>query len=140
MEEKKRFFDAKKRTQDSMHRYLNATQTALCIPMSKDIVKVIIDDMFFKPELDEEDEELEPITKTNAMKLFKQQPNGSYVAKVTNPALYDLVLKHRSVGLSFRQMSAVIAHHKDAFGNARLAGLNHHEVGKMVRVHVGANL
>jgi hypothetical protein len=25
MEEKKRFFDAKKRTQDSMHRYLNAT-------------------------------------------------------------------------------------------------------------------
>ncbi len=34
----------------------------------------------------------------------------------------------------------MIAHHKDAFGNARLAGLNDHEVGKMVRVHVGANL
>jgi hypothetical protein len=34
----------------------------------------------------------------------------------------------------------VIAHHKDAFGNTRLAGLNDHEVGKMVRVHVGANL
>jgi hypothetical protein len=140
MEEKKRFFDAKKRTQDSMHRYLNATQTALCIPMSKDIVEVIIGDMFFKPELDEEDEELEPITKTNAMKLFKQQPDGSYVAKVTNPALYDLVLKHTSIGLSFRQTSTVIAHHKDAFGNARLVGLNDHEVGKMVRVHVGANL
>jgi hypothetical protein len=34
----------------------------------------------------------------------------------------------------------VIAHHKDAFGNARLTGLNDHEVGKMVRVHVSANL
>ncbi|CAK9232473.1 unnamed protein product [Sphagnum troendelagicum] len=84
MEENKRFFDAKKRTQDSMHRYLNATQTTLCIPMSKDIIEVIIDDMFFKPELDEDedDEEFEPITKTNAMKLFKQQPDGSYVANV----------------------------------------------------------
>jgi hypothetical protein len=118
MEEKKRFFDTKKRTQDPMHRYLNATQTALCIPMSKDIVEVIIGNMFFKPKLDEEDEELEPITKTNAMKLFKQQPDGLYVAKVTNLAMYDLVLKHTLVGLSFRQTSAVIAHHKDAFGNA----------------------
>jgi hypothetical protein len=45
-----------------------------------------------------------------------------------------------SVGLSFRQTSAVIGHHKDAFGNAQLGGLNDHEVGKMVRVNVASNL
>jgi hypothetical protein len=138
--EAKKFFDVKKRMQDSIKRYLNASQTALCIPVSKDIVKVIIGDMFFKLELDENDEWTEPITKANALKLFNVQPDTSYVAKISNPALYDLVLKHTSVGLSFRQTSAVIGHHKDAFGNAQLGGLNDHEVGKMVRVNVGSNL
>ncbi len=42
----------------------------LTIPISKGIVEVIIGDMFFKPELDEDDEEMEMITKTNALKLF----------------------------------------------------------------------
>jgi hypothetical protein len=54
--------------------------------------------------------------------------------------LFDLVLKHTSVGLSFRQASAVIEHHKESFGNGKLAGLNDYEVGKMVRVNVAANL
>jgi hypothetical protein len=139
-ETKKKFFDVKKRTQDSIKRYLNASQTALCIPVSKDIVEIIIGDMFFKPELDENDEWTEPITKANAFKLFNVQPDGSYVARISNPALYDLVLKHTSIGLSFRQTSAVIGHHKDAFGNAQLGGLNDHEVGKMVRVNVASNL
>jgi len=139
-EGKKKFFDVNKRTQDSIKRYLNASQTALCFPVSKDIVEVIIGDMFFKPKLGENDEWTKSITKANALKLFNVQPDGSYVARISNPALYDLVLKHTSVGLSFRQTSAVISHHKDAFGNAQLGGLNDHEVGKMVRVNVGSNL
>jgi len=69
-EGKNKFFDVKKRTQDSIKRYLNASQTALCFPMSKDIVEVIIGDMFFKPELGENDEWTESITKANALKLF----------------------------------------------------------------------
>jgi len=138
--QKKTYFDAKKRVQESMHRFLNAQQTALAIPVSKGIVEVVIGDMFFKPELDEDDEEMEPITKVNALKLFHKQADESYVAKVSNPVMYDLVLQHTSVGLSFRQTAAVIGQHKDAFGNARLAGLNDHNVGKMVRVNVGANL
>ncbi|CAM5999363.1 unnamed protein product [Sphagnum balticum] len=68
---KKKLFDARKRVQESMHRYLNSMQTVLTIPISKGIVKVIIGDMFFKPELDEDDEEMELITKTNALKLFQ---------------------------------------------------------------------
>ncbi len=55
-----------------MHRYLNSMQMVLTIPISKGIVEVIIGDMFFKPELDEDDEEMELITKTNALKLFHQ--------------------------------------------------------------------
>jgi hypothetical protein len=115
-------------------------QTVLTIPISKGIVKVIISDMFFKPELDEDEEEMELITKTNAMKLFHQQDDGSYVAKVSNAILYNLTLQHTSVGLLFRQTSAVIRQHKDVFGNGKLVGLNDHEVDKMVRVNVGANL
>jgi hypothetical protein len=110
------------------------------IPLAKDIVEVIIGEMFFKPELDEDDAMLESITKINALKLFHQQPDKSYLAKVSNPDLFDLVLKHTSVGLSFGQTSAVIEHHKKSFGNGKLAGLNDHEVGKMVRVNVAADL
>ncbi len=71
-QEKKKFFDARKHVQESMHRYLNSMQTVLTIPISKGIVEVIIGNMFFKPELDEDDEEMELITKTNALKLFHQ--------------------------------------------------------------------
>ncbi|CAK9866323.1 unnamed protein product [Sphagnum jensenii] len=92
--------------------------------------------MFFKPKLDENDEEMELITKTNALKLFHQQDDGSYVAKVSNAILYNLTLQHTLIGLS----SVVIGQHKDVFGNGKLVGLNDHEVGKMVRVNVGANL
>ncbi len=75
-----------------MHRYLNSMQTVLTIPISKGIVKVIIGDMFFKPELDEDDEEMELITKTNTLKLFHQHDDDSYVAKVSNAILYNLTL------------------------------------------------
>jgi hypothetical protein len=112
-------------------------QMVLTIPISKGIVKVIIGDMFFKPELDKNDEEMELITKTNALKLFHQQDDGSHVAKVSNAILYNLTLQHTSVGLSFRQTSAVIG---DVFSNGKLVGFNDHEVGKMVRVNVNANL
>jgi hypothetical protein len=139
-EEKKSFFDTKKRVQDSIHRYMNASRTALMIPLAKDIVEVLIGEIFFKPELDENDAMMEPITKITALKFFHQQPDESYVAKVSNSALFDLVLKHTSVGLSFRKTSAVIEHHKESFGNGKLAGLNDHEVGKMVRFNVAANL
>ena len=43
----------------------------LNIPVFKAIVKTTIGEIFFKPELDENDEEMEPITKMNALKLFK---------------------------------------------------------------------
>jgi hypothetical protein len=95
------FLDTKKRVQDSIHRYMNAYRTALMIPLAKDIVEVIIGEVFFKPDLDEDNSMMEPITKINALKLFHQQLDESYLAKVSNPALFDLVLKHTLVDLSF---------------------------------------
>ena len=71
LEAKKTFFNVKKHTQDSIHRSLNAARTALNIPVFKAIVETIIGEILYKPELDEDDEEMEPITKTNALKLFK---------------------------------------------------------------------
>jgi hypothetical protein len=139
-QEKKKFFDARKHVQESMHPYLNSMQTVLTIPISKGIIEVIIGDMFFKPELDEDDEEMELITNINTLKLFHQQDDGTYVAKVSNAILHNLTLQHTLVGLSFRQMSTVIGQHKDVFGNEKLVGFNDHEVGMMVRVNVGANL
>ena len=69
---KKGFLQCQKtHTQESIHRYLNAAQTALNIPVFKAIVETIIGEILYKPELDEDDEEMEPITKTNALKLFK---------------------------------------------------------------------
>ena len=112
----------------------------LNITVFKAIVKTIIGEIFLKPELDEDEEEMEPTTKTTALKLFKQQPDGSYVVKIKYTILSNLVLKLSSFGLSFRQNLVVFAHHKEAFGNARLAGISDHGVGEMVRVSVSANL
>lgn len=139
VDKKETFFHIKKHT-NSMHHYLTPSPAGLTIPISRDIVEVVIGDMFFNPELDDNGDDVELVTKVNALKLFDEQPDGSYVARVANVTLYNLVLQHTSVGLSFRQTSAVIGQHKDEFGNARLRGLNDYEVGKMVRVNVGANL
>uniref|UniRef100_M4C335 Uncharacterized protein n=1 Tax=Hyaloperonospora arabidopsidis (strain Emoy2) TaxID=559515 RepID=M4C335_HYAAE len=70
-EEKKSFFNVKNHTQDSIHRYVQAAQTVLNIPVFKAIVKIIIGEIFLRLKLDEDGEEMEPITKTNAFKLFK---------------------------------------------------------------------
>lgn len=55
--------------------------------------------MLFKPELEKDDDDMEPIINTNAWKLFHEQPDRSYLKKVYSPVMYDLVLQHRSVGL-----------------------------------------
>lgn len=59
--------------------------------------------MFLKPELGEDNEEMDLITKNNSLKMFHEQPEESYVAKVSNPVRYDLVLQHLSLIISFRQ-------------------------------------
>jgi len=72
------------------------------------IVDDIVGNLFFNPKEDEEDDDSELITKANAMKLFKLQEDGSYLVITKNSLRFNFVIEHVSVGLSFRQTTAVI--------------------------------
>jgi hypothetical protein len=135
-QEKEHFFDSHKK--QSMHAYMDSVESAINI--SAPIVENIIGDMFFHPEDDEDDDDTEPVTKANAMKLFKREADGSYLVTIKNPTRFWLALDHTSAGLSFRQTATVIDHHKNRTKNPKLAGLNDHMVGQFVRILVGANL
>jgi hypothetical protein len=59
------------------------------------IVDDVVGHLFFHPEEDEEDEKddvSEPITKANAMKLFKPQEDGSYLVTIKNSLRFDLAI------------------------------------------------
>ncbi len=93
------------------------------------IVDDIVGNLFFNPKEDEEDDDLELITKANAMKLFKLQEDGSYLVIIKNSLRFNLAIEHVSVGLSFHQTAAVITQHRNLCKNSKLAGLNDHMVG-----------
>jgi len=68
------------------------------------------------------------------MKLFKLQEDGSYLVIIKNLLRFNFAIEHVSVGLSFRQTTAVITQHRNLCKNSKLAGLNDHMVGQFVRV------
>ncbi|CAK9858864.1 unnamed protein product [Sphagnum jensenii] len=68
------------------------------------IVYDIVGNPFFNPKEDEEDDDSEPITKANAMKLFKLQEDRLYLVIIKNSLRFNLAIEHVSVGLSFRQL------------------------------------
>jgi hypothetical protein len=109
--------------------------------------------LFFKPELDEADEETEPISKAKALKLFRpifdrdedDMEDGAandeadrfvrrYAVTITNPLRFWLSIDHVKVGLSFRQAAAVITQHRNRMKNVKLMGISDHMVGQYVRV------
>jgi hypothetical protein len=98
------------------------------------IVNDIVGNLFFNPKEDEEDDDSEPITTANAMKLFKLQEDESYLVIIKNSMRFNLAIEHVSVGLSFRQTATVITQHQNLCKNSKLAGLNDHMVGQFVRV------
>jgi hypothetical protein len=57
-----------------------------------------------------------------------------------NPLRFWLTIAHTSVGLSFRETAAVIAHHCNRTKIAKLSGLNDRMVGQFVRIIVGVSL
>jgi hypothetical protein len=110
------------------------------IVITADIVEKLIGELFFHPEEGEKDGDVEPETKPEAMKLFKQQDDGIYLVSVMKPLRFWLTTDHTSVGLSFRQTAAVNAHHCNRSKIAKLSGLNDRMVGQFVRVIVGVSL
>lgn len=68
-QEKVSFF--KTRDISGIHRYLDTDKYTLQFVISQSpIVDVVVGNLFFHPEEDEEDDVFQPITKANAMKLF----------------------------------------------------------------------
>jgi hypothetical protein len=102
---KKAFFDNRKKgtIQEFVGKSVEALKFTICGP----IVEVLIGELVFHPEEDEDDEDSTPITKANAMKQFFKQDDGSYVVKIKNPLRFNLALDHTAVGMSFRQTSRI---------------------------------
>ncbi len=131
----------KKKEVFSIHSFLDKDKDSLQFVISRPtIVDDVVGDLFFHLEEDEEDDASEPIMKTNAMKLFKPQEDGSYLVTIKNFLRFDLAIRHVSVGLSFRQISKVIEQHRSVTKNAKLNGLNDHMVSQFVRVLLAVSL
>jgi hypothetical protein len=67
-EQKRAFFDEKQRS--GIYAYLDSTKEFITFDIANvAIVDELIGNLYVKPELDEDDEETEPISKANALKL-----------------------------------------------------------------------
>lgn len=122
----------KTRDISGIHRYLDTDKDTLQFVISQSsIFDVVVRDLFFHPE---EDNAFQPIIKANAMKLFKLQPDRSYLVTIKNSLRFNLAMEHVSVGLSFRQTAKVIEQHPTATKNPKLNGINDHMVSQFVRV------
>jgi hypothetical protein len=151
-EQKRTFFDEKQRS--GIHAYLDSTKEFISFDIPNvAIVDELIGNLFFKPELNEDDEETEPISKANALKLFRpifdrhedDTEDGAandeadrvvrrYAVTIHNPLRFRLAIDHVKVGLSFRQAAAVITEHRNRTKNVKLIGISDHMVGQYVRV------
>jgi hypothetical protein len=140
-------------TRSSIHAYLQSTKEFITFDITNvAIVDELIGNLFFKPELDEDDEETEPISKANALKLFRpifgrdeDVEDGAanneadrfvrrYAVTITNPLRFRLSIDHVKVGLSFRQAAAVFTQHRNRTKNVKFMGIKDHMVGQYVRV------
>jgi len=122
------YFNKKEATR--INAFLDKDRDSLTFAISQPaIVDDIVGNMLFNPEEDKEDDNSEPITKANAMKLFKLQEDRSYLVIIKNSLCFNLAIEHVFVGLSFRQTAAIITHHQNLCKNSKLAGLNNHMVG-----------
>jgi hypothetical protein len=134
-EEKMEFFQTMKSI--SIERFICTSGDIFEFIVDSKIVEDIVAQLFFRP-----DDDLDMLSLEKSMALFKKVPDTttSYCITIRNVKRFELALDHTSIGLSFRQTSAVIDQHKEAFGNAKLVGLNDHIVSQYVRMGVTINL
>ncbi len=124
------------------------TSNSIKFEVNSKIVEDVIGDMFWHPEGDVEeddsDQDVELITKRNALKLFVKaddaDPDVPYKIEIKNVLCFDLATAHTSIGLSFRQIARIIAQHRAICKNPLLSGISDYTVGQFVRIQVGINL
>ena len=143
---KKAYFGSMKKAATSIVNFASKGTDALEIIIARNIVDELIATLYFHPDDDAADGDDAPISKANAMKLFKLNENhngtsaASYSVTIKNTMRFWLAIDHTSAGLSFRQTAAVMEHHRIRTKNPKLVGLNDHMVSQFVRVIVGSNL
>jgi len=122
-EEKLEFFEIVKSI--SIECFIRMSGNILEFIVDLKIMEDIVAQLLFRPNND-----LDALCLEKSMAFFKKVPNTttSYCITVKNVKRFELIFYHTSIGLSFRQTSAVIDQHKEAFGNAKLVGFNNHIV------------
>ena len=108
---KKEYFATKKKaaypTLSSMFQPKSGGNNVLELTIARDIVDKLIGTLYFHPDDDVEDGEDAPLSKANALKLFKLKENSdgseasSYSVTITNAVRFWLAIDHTSAGLSF---------------------------------------
>jgi len=134
-EEKMEFFETMKSI--SIKRFIRTSGDIFKFIVDLQIMEDIVAQLFFCLNND-----LDTLSLKKSMALFKKVPDTttSYCTTVKNVKRFELAFNHTSIGLLFRQTCAAIDQHKEAFGNAKLVGLNDHIVSQYVRVGVAINL
>ncbi|PTQ32361.1 hypothetical protein MARPO_0099s0002, partial [Marchantia polymorpha] len=127
-DEQRVYFDKSKNT--TMLYFCHSASDVLHFTIAEPIVN-LIEDLFFHPDDDAADGDQEPITKANAMKLFKRDEGSeSRSVVIKNQLRFWLAIDHTSSGLSFRQTAA----------NPKLSGISDHIVSQFVRILVAVDL
>ncbi|CAM6051710.1 unnamed protein product [Sphagnum compactum] len=143
-----KFFDGIVSRNNTLHRYIEIDGDELTFKISNAVIDTIIGELLFRPEdemaaLEHDDGEvLDPnITeraarliklKRNALLLFKpdgKADDGSYIVVIKNVKRFQLIIKHASCGMSFRQIAAAIGHTRDVMSIGKLTGVSDHLVG-----------
>jgi hypothetical protein len=121
----------------SIERFIRMSGDILEFIVDSKIVEDIVAQLFFHP-----NDDVDALSLEKSMAFFKKVPDTttSYCITVKNMKQFELALDHTSIGLSFHQTSAIIDQHKEAFGNAKLVGLNDHIVSQYVHIGVAINL
>lgn len=157
--EQLKFFDGIVLRNNTLHRYIEIDGDELTLKISNAVVDTIIGELLFRPEdempaLEHDDGEafdpniVERVArliklKRNALLLFKPDggaDDGSYDVVIKNVKWFQLIIKHASCGMSFRQIAAAIGHTRDVMSMGNLSNVSDHLVGQYVRVLIGVAL
>ncbi len=146
--EQLKFFNEIMSCNNTLHRYIEIDGDELMLKISNAVVDTIIGELLFWPEdemaaLEHDDGEALDSNiaeraacliklKCNAFLLFKsdgEADDGSYVVVIKNVKWFQLIIKHASCGMSFRQIVVVIGHTRDVMSIGKLSGVSDHLVG-----------
>lgn len=129
-------------TQTSIAPFVRVDGESIEFQVRQTIVENIIADLYFRPS-EEEDEDGLPVmasTKANALRLFRQQADGSYVVTIKHRTRFRMAMDYIAIGISFRQTARAIDISARYTKTALLKGINRSIVSQYARVLVGVSL